>query len=126
MQPSHPLLPLLLLPSIFPSIRVFSNEPALHVRWPKYWSFNISIPAYALNNVVRHISASFLRRHEKSHFELYVPRCIFNLLWLVEHLELKFLICKAFPLDFLCYSSVFTLHMSASFQALLESLVPRL
>ena len=32
----------LLLPSIFPSIRVFSNELALHIRWPKYWSFNIS------------------------------------------------------------------------------------
>ena len=35
--------PLLLLPSIFPSIRVFSNELALHIRWPKYWSFNFSI-----------------------------------------------------------------------------------
>ena len=34
--------PLLLLPSIFPSLRVFSNESALHIRWPKYWSFNIS------------------------------------------------------------------------------------
>ena len=35
--------PLLLLPSIFPSIRVFSNESALHIRWPKYWSFNFNI-----------------------------------------------------------------------------------
>ena len=34
--------PLLLLPSIFPSIRVFSNKSALHIRWPKYWSFSIS------------------------------------------------------------------------------------
>ena len=34
--------PLLLLPSIFPSIRVFSNQLALHIRWPKYWSFSIS------------------------------------------------------------------------------------
>ena len=34
--------PLLLPPSIFPSIGVFSNEPALHIRWPKYWSFSIS------------------------------------------------------------------------------------
>ena len=34
---------LLLLPSMFPSIRVFSNESALHVRWPKYWSFSFSI-----------------------------------------------------------------------------------
>ena len=42
-QPSHPLLPLLLPPSIFPSIRVFSNESVLHNRWPKYWSFSFSI-----------------------------------------------------------------------------------
>ena len=35
--------PLLLLPSIFPSIRVFSNESALHIRWPKDWSFSVSI-----------------------------------------------------------------------------------
>ena len=35
--------PLLLLPSIFPSIKVFSNESALHIRWPKYWSFNFNI-----------------------------------------------------------------------------------
>ena len=35
--------PLLLLPSIFPSIRVFSNESALHIRWPKYWSFSFNI-----------------------------------------------------------------------------------
>ena len=35
--------PLLLLPSIFPSIRVFSSEPVLHIRWPKYWSFSFSI-----------------------------------------------------------------------------------
>ena len=37
---------LLLLPSIFPSIRVFSNESALHIRWPKYWSFSFSISHY--------------------------------------------------------------------------------
>ena len=36
-------LPLLLLPSIFPSIRVFSNESALCIRWPKYWSFSFNI-----------------------------------------------------------------------------------
>ena len=39
-QLSHPFL---LLPSIFPSIRVFSNELTLRIRWPKYWSFNFSI-----------------------------------------------------------------------------------
>ena len=42
-QPSHPLLPLFLLPPIPPSIRVFSNESTLHTRWPKYWSFSFSI-----------------------------------------------------------------------------------
>ena len=43
-MPSNHLVlccPLLLLPSIFPSIRVFSNESGLHIRWPKYWSFSI-------------------------------------------------------------------------------------
>ena len=40
---SHPLLSLLLLPSVFPSIRVFSNESVLHIRWPKYGSFSFSI-----------------------------------------------------------------------------------
>ena len=45
-MPSNHLIlcrPLLLLPSVFPSIRAFSNELALHIRWPKYWSFNYSI-----------------------------------------------------------------------------------
>ena len=41
-QPSHPLFPPLLLPPIFPSIGVFSNESALPIRWSKYWSFSIS------------------------------------------------------------------------------------
>ena len=40
---NHICLPLLLLLSVFPSIRVFSNEPALCIMWPKYWSFNCSI-----------------------------------------------------------------------------------
>ena len=45
MPSSHLILchPLLLLPSIFPSIRVFSNESALLIRWPKYWSFSFNI-----------------------------------------------------------------------------------
>ena len=42
-QPSHPLLLPYPLPSIFPSIRVFSNESFLHIWWPKYWSFSFSI-----------------------------------------------------------------------------------
>ena len=45
MQSNHLILhdPLLLSPSIFPSIRVFSKESALHIRWPKYWSFSFNI-----------------------------------------------------------------------------------
>ena len=45
-MPSNHLIlcrPILLLPSIFPSIRVFSSESAFHIRWPKYWSFSLSI-----------------------------------------------------------------------------------
>ena len=45
-MPSNHLIlchPLLLLPSIFPSIRVFSNESALRIRWPKYWSYSFNI-----------------------------------------------------------------------------------
>ena len=42
-QPSHSLLPASPLASIFPSIRVFSNESALHIRWPKYWRFSFRI-----------------------------------------------------------------------------------
>ena len=42
-QPAISSSPLLLLPSIFPSIRVFSSESALRIRWPKYWSFSLSI-----------------------------------------------------------------------------------
>ena len=45
MPSNHPILcrPLLLLPSIFPSIRVFFKESVLHIRWPKYWSFSFNI-----------------------------------------------------------------------------------
>ena len=45
MPPNHLILccPLLLLPSIFPSIRVFSSESALRIRWPEYWSFSFNI-----------------------------------------------------------------------------------
>ena len=48
-MPSNHLIlcrPLLLLPSIFPSITVFSNESCLHIRWPKYWSFSFNISLF--------------------------------------------------------------------------------
>ena len=49
MMPSNYFIlccPLLLLPSVFPIIRVFSNESALHIMWPKYWSFSLSISPF--------------------------------------------------------------------------------
>ena len=48
-MPSNRLIlchPLFLLPSIFPSIRIFSNKSVLHIRWPKYWSFSFSISPF--------------------------------------------------------------------------------
>ena len=48
-MPSNHLIlycPLLLLPSIVPSIKIFSNESALHIRWPKYWSFSFNISPF--------------------------------------------------------------------------------
>ena len=48
-QPPYPLSSLLLLPSIFPSIRVFSNESAFHIRWPQYWSSETEILVLPMN-----------------------------------------------------------------------------
>ena len=67
MSSNHLILcrPLLLLPSIFPSIRVFSNESALRIRWPKYWSFSFNIspskehPAQTLANELTGTNARF-------------------------------------------------------------------
>ena len=54
-MPSNPFIlcrPLLLPPLIFPSIRVFSNESALCIKWPKYWSFSFSISPYSKYSVL--------------------------------------------------------------------------
>ena len=48
-QPSYPLSSPSPLPSVFPSIRVFSNESVLHIRWPKYWSFRLSLSLSSSN-----------------------------------------------------------------------------
>ena len=50
--PSHPLSPLLFLPSVFPSIRVFSNELGLHIRGPKYWSFCFISPSNECSRLI--------------------------------------------------------------------------
>ena len=64
MSSNHLILccPLLLLPSIFPSIRVFSNKSALHIRWPKYWSFSFSIsPPSEYSSLISFRSSSYQR-----------------------------------------------------------------
>ena len=64
-MPSNHLIlcyPLLLLPSIFPSIKVFSNESALHIRWPKCWSFSFNIsPSNEYSGLI-----SFRMEHPKT------------------------------------------------------------
>ena len=72
---------LLLLPSIFPSIRVFSNESALHIRWPKYWSFSFNISpssehpgliSFRLDwlDLLEEISNTTVQRHQFFHAQL--------------------------------------------------------
>ena len=54
-MPSNYLIlchPLLFLPSLFPSTRVFSNESVLHIRWPEYWSFGFSISTYEYSGLI--------------------------------------------------------------------------
>ena len=86
--PSNHLIPCrpLLLPSIFPSIRVFSKELALHIRWPKYWSFSIS-PSNAYSGLI-----SF----RIDWFDLFATQG--TLKSLLQHCNLKalFLRCSAF------------------------------
>ena len=72
-MPSNHLIlcrPLLLLPSIFPSIRVFSNESVLHIRWPKYWSFsfNISPSSESLGGVF--IRIAYLKIKQSKHVKI--------------------------------------------------------
>ena len=69
-MPSNHLIlcrPLLLLPSIFPTIRVFSNESALCIRWPKYWSFSFNIsPSNELNLLAVQGTLKNLLQHHSS------------------------------------------------------------
>ena len=58
--------PLFLLPSVFPSFRIFSNESALHIRWPKYWSFNFSISSVRLLSRVQLFQTPWTAAHQAS------------------------------------------------------------
>ena len=66
--PSNHLIlcrPLLLLPPIPPSIRVFSNESTLHMRWPKYWSFSFSIsPSNEYSGLISFFSKTTVQKHQ--------------------------------------------------------------
>ena len=99
-QPSHPLSILLLLPLIFPSIIIFSNESALHIRWPKYWSFSFSIsPSHEYSGLspfrmdwqdllaVQGILKSLLQHHSSkaSILRLYLPVSRCNTITLPSH-----------------------------------------
>ena len=68
--------PLLLLLSIFPSIRVFSNESALHIRWPKYWSFNFNISPSKEHPGLISFRMDWLEWIKKMWYILYI--CIYN------------------------------------------------
>ena len=84
-MPSNHLIlcrPLLLLPSIFPSIRVFSHESVLHIRWPKYWSFSFSTLVLPMNiqdwfpvRLIGLSHASNLDWRSISHMIIYMFQC---------------------------------------------------
>ena len=87
-EPSHPLSPLLFLPSVFPSIRVFSNESALHIRKTKYWSFTFSIsPSNEYSGLI-----SF----RTDWFDLLVVQGILKSLLQHHNLKASVLQCSAF------------------------------
>ena len=90
-MPSNHLIlscPLLLLPSVFPSIRVFSNQSALRIRWPKYWSFSISKAiVLQLKNKLKKILVNFLsssiseKRHPLPGLHLFRRSCFEGISW---------------------------------------------
>ena len=102
-MPSNHLVlccPILLLPSTFPSIRVFSNESALCIRWPKYWSFSFSIsPSNQYSGLI-----SF----RINWFDLPAVQGILKSLLQHHHLKALILQCSAFFIDQLSHPYVTT------------------
>ena len=107
--------PLLLLPSIFPSIRVFSSESALHIRWPKYWIFSFSISPSSecsgwfplgltglISLVSRRLSRIFsntaVRRHQFFGAQLFLLSSSHSCVWLLEKLQLWLCLSACWPL----------------------------
>ena len=93
-MPSNHLIlcrPLLLLPSIFPNIRVFSNQSALRIKWPKYWSFNFNIsPPYEYPGLIsfRMDWLDLLAVQEDCIILLYVSSRCFYVICYKFHLEI--------------------------------------
>ena len=117
MPSNHPILccPLLLPPSIFPSIRIFSNESVLHIRWPKYWSFSFSISpsseysgliSYHLHItfssvVLRQLKACFLW-HQCSHEHKQIWSLVIQIMPNMLILIYKRVTCKFFWRNSIC------------------------
>ena len=99
-QPSHLLLPLLFLPSVFPSIRVFSKESAFRIRWPKYWSFSFSSsPSSEYSGLISFRIDWFDPKHEVkwnvSHSV--VPNSLIQSITFLKKLFRSFFLQEAFP-----------------------------
>ena len=81
MPSNHPRHPLFLLPSIFPSIRVFSSELALHTRWPKYWHLSFSIrPSNEYSGLISFRIDWFdllAIQGDYLHYQPFNPKCVF-------------------------------------------------
>ena len=91
MQSNHLILcqPLLLLPSIFPSIRIFSKESVLHSRWPRYWSFSVSIsPSNEYSGLLVQGTLKSLLQHHSSKASI-LWRSVFFMVQL-SHNELRY------------------------------------
>ena len=99
-MPSNHLIlchPLLLLPSVFPSIRVFSNESVLHIWWPKYWSFSFSIsPSNEYSGLISfridRLDLLAVQGTLKSLIQHHSSKA--SILWLLAALVISVLTCK--------------------------------
>ena len=97
-MPSNHLIlcrPLLLLPSIFPSIKVFTNESSLHIKWPKYWSFSFSISPSPLQHLSPPSAFSSQERttemQSQTFYIVYKAQCDLT----SRHLFLHILLCES-------------------------------
>ena len=104
-MPSNHLIlchPFLLLPSIFPSIRVFSNESAFRIRWPKYWSFSFSItPSSEYSWLISfRIDWFDLLAVQRTLSSLLLHNCVFTVLAMRMAKHIKNNIVKAYGVHF--------------------------